>query len=285
MRIMLLSGPSPLTRGSRPCTSARRSRTGSIPAHAGQPSLAHNRPAWARVHPRSRGAAAIENLQRMDLAGPSPLTRGSRRRAQGPSAPWGSIPAHAGQPAALIAGGAGRRVHPRSRGAAHGDEHLHGRRQGPSPLTRGSHTSIRHADRPMGSIPAHAGQPRRCGWRRVLPRVHPRSRGAATLSDLSTMLDAGPSPLTRGSLQRRPQRQLLFGSIPAHAGQPAVAEPEARRRGVHPRSRGAAKLRRSAKSAWLGPSPLTRGSHVRGRDRSGESGSIPAHAGQPSTTC
>ncbi len=75
-------GPSPHTRGSPlqcgPVAPAR----GSIPAYAGQPPSPPSNLATGRVHPRIRGAARLPSARRKLAGGPSPHTRGSRRRAR-----------------------------------------------------------------------------------------------------------------------------------------------------------------------------------------------------------
>ena len=112
------SGPSPLTRGSRRTRRPWRSRTGSIPAHAGQPPRRQAAPHTPRVHPRSRGAAYASVYFGDIREGPSPLTRGSLHGHAGVVVHLGSIPAHAGQPRITMDARIGTWVHPRSRGAA-----------------------------------------------------------------------------------------------------------------------------------------------------------------------
>ncbi len=196
-------------------------------------------------------------------------------------APKGSIPAHAGQPTSRHKEATMSRVHPRSRGAAVAGFRICRPNLGPSPLTRGSLPADPAAAPSVGSIPAHAGQPKlmgRCGrWL----RVHPRSRGAALITDDRGPLPAGPSPLTRGSLDLQDVAPGVMGSIPAHAGQPHRASFSRTLRGVHPRSRGAATTPRTSGSRARGPSPLTRGSPFSRAPAGADPGSIPAHAGQP----
>ncbi len=175
----------------------------------------------------------------------------------------------------------GNRVHPRSRGAADNDLTEDLANKGPSPLTRGSRPRPHRLELIPGSIPAHAGQPRRCQSTGPWPWVHPRSRGAAIEDEIRASLEQGPSPLTRGSLVDLFQVDLDAGSIPAHAGQPARAWPSRRRSRVHPRSRGAAISFAAMQADREGPSPLTRGSPDCRVRRSPRAGSIPAHAGQP----
>ncbi len=274
-------GPSPPTRGSPGHLPLRVHRRGSIPAHAGEPrsDAPHvgSIPAHAgepgrgvasrarrRVHPRPRGGAALSRRGGGLDRGPSPPTRGSREELLLELLQRGSIPAHAGEPARAPRSHPPRGVHPRPRGGASpGTTHRH-RPPGPSPPTRGSRACAGEVLGPAGSIPAHAGEPRR-GVPLTRPsRVHPRPRGGARGGDASRAPTTGPSPPTRGSRSRGRGRTTPRGSIPAHAGEPAR---RARRRGaprVHPRPRGGA----------LGAG---------GDDQHplGRAGSIPAHAGEP----
>ena len=58
----------------------------------------------------------------------------------------------------------------------------------------------------------------------VLP-VYPRPRGG-TLDAAATILsDSGLSPPTRGNPKRRLARRSVWGSIPAHAGEPYCVTP------------------------------------------------------------
>ncbi len=94
----------------------------------------------------------------------------------------------------------------------------------------------------------------------------------------------GPSPLARGNpdhLEHQDQRQ---GSIPARAGQPPSGCNRQAASRVHPRSRGATTTEGTPMQGVFGPSPLARGNQTAGRARDRCWGSIPARAGQPTTT-
>ncbi len=220
----ITSGPSPLTRGNPGQTAATAQTLGSIPAHAGQPWPAARRATWAGVHPRSRGPTPTSLSARPTWAGPSPLTRANPQATDESGRVLGSIPAHAGQPANVLAGDRHGRVHPRSRGPTTSLPIWPCRQAGPSPLTR---ANLVHATRQVGhegSIPAHAGQPclsHQSRWRR---RVHPRSRGPTFGSLKAALSKVGPSPLTRANPCTRPASLPSTGSIPAHAGQPLKAK-------------------------------------------------------------
>ncbi len=95
----------------------------------------------------------------------------------------GSIPAHAGQPNVEEQGYTLDGVDPRACGAAvvaTGAESTH---EGRSPRMRGSPMKRYRLAINLGSIPAHAGQPRQRARRVVGNGVDPRACGAAHCGD------------------------------------------------------------------------------------------------------
>ena len=90
----------------------------------------------------------------------------------------------------------------------------------------------------------------------------------------------GPSPLTRGKLNDSYELLLLFGTIPAHAGETSRLRPARRRLRDHPRSRGGNLIEGTGMIHGLGPSPLTRGKPPGTRESRERLGTIPAHAGE-----
>ncbi len=200
LRHILLSGSSPLARGTqpRPCRSLNRSRF--IPARAGNTRTVAIVPCSLPVHPRSRGehAGRFDHLGRW--IGSSPLARGTRERRPFPALDIRFIPARAGNtsiPArtrSLIA------VHPRSRG-----EHVFLARSGAmglgsSPLARGTPRGKRFLGAGRRFIPARAGNTALLMGAWVSPAVHPRSRGEHSGMVSARDMDAGSSPLARGTL-------------------------------------------------------------------------------------
>mgnify|MGYP006910074539 CR=1 FL=1 len=173
-----------------------------------------------RAHPRSRGATGNAATLTASPWGPSPLTRGNRRRWRTPSARQGPIPAHAGQPVVHRYTDLARGAHPRSRGATADFSRTATFSGGPSPLTRGNPLSWAQWVRRARPIPAHAGQPPvRRGQQRII-RAHPRSRGATPDHRHAHHGRQGPSPLTRGNRHGQAAHQHHPRPIPAHAGQP-----------------------------------------------------------------
>ena len=252
-------GPSPRARGILQQRRAHPRRAGSIPASAGNPASTPGRPGRARVHPRERGESDADVADRAVGAGPSPRARGipgpgaaRERRAR-------SIPASAGNPAALPAAGARPWVHPRERGESQGHR-IRGRGgRGPSPRARGIPALAFRIWGGSGSIPASAGNPAWRGWSSREVRVHPRERGESRRSHSGSGADPGPSPRARGIPGRAQAAERQRGSIPASAGNPRWRA--ARRWGprVHPRERGESCSERPARSSAAGPSPRARG--------------------------
>ena len=78
--------------------------------------------------------------------------------------------------------------------------------------------------RPVGSIPACAGEP--LPWRRETGslRVYPRVCGGTTDRAAFLWVVVGLSPRVRGNLGLHTQPDPANGSIPACAGEPEVAE-------------------------------------------------------------
>ncbi len=215
--------------------------------------------------------------------GPSPRTRGSRDEAQDHRHDLGSIPAHAGEPTARAEQTVTDRVHPRARGGATGDAPAGVRYRGPSPRTRGSRPTYRCVAVIRGSIPAHAGEPAGSVACAAARGVHPRARGGAMNPQLHLKRDDGPSPRTRGSHSARWLMESIQRSIPAHAGEPPRPRPTAGGHRVHPRARGGAGCSTEWSAYNPGPSPRTRGSRPGRLGRAAVQGSIPAHAGEPSS--
>ena len=175
----VLTGSSPLTRGTpcRVCTCVRC--RGLIPAHAGNTRKARAQSTSVRAHPRSRGEHRRRGGLLVVARGSSPLTRGT--------------PAH--DRAVRGAGWA----HPRSRG-----EHLFiksgsGANDGSSPLTRGTPRRILRDVGRSGLIPAHAGNTLTSLSLGLSLRAHPRSRGEHNWPTVGVEPSSGSSPLTRGT--------------------------------------------------------------------------------------
>ena len=119
------------------------------------------------------------------IIGLSPPTRGNRQRRLGTSGARGSIPAHAGEPAAIPSGARLARVYPRPRGGTARSDVVEMLRSGLSPPTRGNLIACENPYCELRSIPAHAGEPRvvNCvfGGRGVYPRPRGGTKDARYL--------------------------------------------------------------------------------------------------------
>ncbi len=152
---------------------------------------------------------------------------------------------------------------------------------GLSPRTRGNHSRNGVEQDIVGSIPAHAGEPFLYNIRLVLVRVYPRARGGTIRRLDTSMIPRGLSPRTRGNPGQDAGREALHGSIPAHAGEPAVPTRPPISSTVYPRARGGTGIKALVSTSSMGLSPRTRGNLCRGSWPTAETGSIPAHAGEP----
>ena len=178
-----------------------------------------------------------------------------------------------------------RGVYPRPRGEAFSVSGIAASVSGLSPPTRGSPLLAPGASHPLRSIPAHAGKPQRSIGRRDDGSVYPRPRGEASVLVPARSSASGLSPPTRGSPQYGGWADNVYRSIPAHAGKPHRAHVPATRREVYPRPRGEAERWEVIDDGVDGLSPPTRGSPRSGPVEHRPAGSIPAHAGKPSSRC
>ena len=90
---------------------------------------------------------------------------------------------------------------------------------GPSPRVRGK---LYRAPKFFGrerSIPARAGETAIPSWVAIAVPVHPRACGGNPTTPGRVPPEDGPSPRVRGKLVLIRHRELVFGSIPARAGE------------------------------------------------------------------
>ena len=213
--------------------------------------------------------------------GLSPPTRGSRRSPSTSRRSRGSIPAHAGEPISVGSISIRWTVYPRPRGGAWASASSAIPMAGLSPPTRGSLLRIIKAKALRRSIPAHAGEPKHRDNLTGRDQVYPRPRGGAGAPKYRDANSAGLSPPTRGSRYLWCYRGAPTWSIPAHAGEPGAIKARHPVPWVYPRPRGGAADYATLGVALWGLSPPTRGSPVLGLKLVPLTGSIPAHAGEP----
>ena len=257
------AGLSPPTRGNPRIAPLLRPRRRSIPAHAGEPPRSTKIRRVTKVYPRPRGGTATSSGGSERIAGLSPPTRGNLCRASTRVAPQRSIPAHAGEPAAMTQRGGRVRVYPRPRGGTVALLRRAAAVRGLSPPTRGNRGAESRRAGHIGSIPAHAGEPAAISRARPDLGVYPRPRGGTPTSRGIPRGLTGLSPPTRGNPSSACGRRGAKRSIPAHAGEPPAK----------PVDIGVDK----------GLSPPTRGNRGVRAGNPQACGSIPAHAGEPRT--
>ena len=153
-------GLSPPTRGNLDHLAAMRPHFRSIPAHAGEPCADCHSADDTAVYPRPRGGTSSVKTPSRASSGLSPPTRGNHAEAIPSVLRYGSIPAHAGEPFISAPRRWARRVYPRPRGGTGGVGAGGGAAGGLSPPTRGNPNTRAARARTVGSIPAHAGEPR-----------------------------------------------------------------------------------------------------------------------------
>ena len=215
------AGLSPRVRGNHPCSAGPPLSERSIPACAGEPSVAIMRALYVQVYPRVCGGThRLGDAGGLGM-GLSPRVRGNRLLVNRQRVVQGSIPACAGEP---VSGGGhwcGRRVYPRVCGGTANRRFLSRPATGLSPRVRGNLLYPGYAGRPGRSIPACAGEPRRPDNEHEGGEVYPRVCGGTRRRGYRHDYRQGLSPRVRGN---HPAGCILKGhrrSIPACAGEPA----------------------------------------------------------------
>ena len=175
-------GLSPPTRGNHAAETSGKDLAGSIPAHAGEPKICRPVPRPSRVYPRPRGGTRFGWRSLAELQGLSPPTRGNLRQADDFRNQVRSIPAHAGEPRRNRRQHQSDEVYPRPRGGTTPTRSASRSPRGLSPPTRGNLTCESPFNLILGSIPAHAGEPRAASAPCRRRRVYPRPRGGTNMT-------------------------------------------------------------------------------------------------------
>ena len=234
----ILQGLSPRMRGNRTVSVDEPDGTGSIPAHAGEPSSTRRSPRSNRVYPRACGGTEDWWAVQWTLTGLSPRMRGNRAHGHDGVQAGGSIPAHAGEPSVVSVPPALIWVYPRACGGTRTWMLACSAPTGLSPRMRGN---LRRWGRPpprSWSIPAHAGEPRRRHCRSRCQGVYPRACGGTRGIPPAACREMGLSPRMRGNPLAHSTRRSGAGSIPAHAGEPRSGPGRCRQTRVYPRACG-----------------------------------------------
>ena len=316
-------------RGNLSAGNATQAWIGSIPACAGEPIQRLDHAASIPVYPRVCGGTKPLGSITLKSQGLSPRVRGNLLLAAPDVARSRSIPACAGEPDHTDLYVDLFPVYPRVCGGTNKRRYVAMWCGGLSPRVRGNRLTAGPSYSWHRSIPACAGEPpstlegprssrvypRVCGepCRHLPPRnsstVYPRVCGGTVETTWKALTTRGLSPRVRGNRIGYMLRVLPTGSIPACAGEPAPASPDAstaRLRSI-PACAGepSAWPALQALSARCGLSPRVRGNqvsrmffkltlgqrsipacagepgHRAGSSADGDSRSIPACAGEP----
>ncbi len=283
LHVIVVRGPPPLARGTRPPLYRRLLALRTTPARAGNTRSTTTPSSSTTDHPRSRGEHPFQRGWSLVGSGPPPLARGTHNPGHWLRRDWRTTPARAGNTPSCSVRWCASSDHPRSRGEHAGRGRERGAHRGPPPLARGTR---RRGQPPCGrarTTPARAGNTRRGrpgGWCRA---DHPRSRGEHASSERARSSSAGPPPLARGTHPPFDGVDRGRRTTPARAGNTRAPSPADRSPSDHPRSRGEHAANSLAARSRAGPPPLARGTrrllHVR------ESGArtTPARAGNTTT--
>ena len=194
-----IHGPSPRVRGNHAFPARPVIRVGTIPAGAGEPADRGRTARSAGDHPRGCGGTFCLPRTKKSSSGPSPRVRGNPGARSCPLTRAGTIPAGAGEPASAPSTHASYRDHPRGCGGTKSRRWSGGSTAGPSPRVRGNRTALNGVDRPLGTIPAGAGEPTRICRGRCGRWDHPRGCGGTGGKRKEKPKVGGPSPRVRGN--------------------------------------------------------------------------------------
>ena len=275
-------GLSPRVRGNRGGIQVGPCPRGSIPACAGEPAGAGGGAGQDKVYPRVCGGTARRRPPKSPGKGLSPRVRGNPGITAA-SRYWpGSIPACAGEPLCLCAGGGQQGVYPRVCGGTSDMAAQRSAAPDLSPRVRGNQAAKRGISGSNRSIPACAGEPHDSTLTAASAAVYPRVCGGTPITPPPTPAPRGLSPRVRGNPTAATTTAAWNGSIPACAGEPLPAGWVASRRGVYPRVCGGTHVPGGSVLWLMGLSPRVRGNQCGRSDESCGAGSIPACAGEPS---
>ena len=196
---------------------------GSIPARAGEPRVSLTPRSPLTVYPRACGGTRHHTERLGCCTGLSPRVRGNHSHEWRDVSGRGSIPARAGEPTWLHPRRSRAKVYPRACG-------------GTASIGSSISTSIGLSPRVRGN--------------RSLPRnhvlfyaVYPRACGGTTGALWMPMQATGLSPRVRGNRPRCRYQNPSLRSIPARAGEPLPAAPDAdASEWVYPRACGGTAL-------------------------------------------
>ena len=188
---------------------------GPIPAYAGEPAAAAAFGFAIRAYPRVCGGTSLELYKAQGIKGLSPRMRGNRMSAAQAAAPYGPIPAYAGEPQSGWPW-----AYPRVCGGTFQTSPKTAWVQGLSPRMRGNPRVPAPALCNPGPIPAYAGEPSASHRYPCRTRAYPRVCGGTDSHYISKHQTEGLSPRMRGNQLWLDSASAVDGPIPAYAGEP-----------------------------------------------------------------
>ena len=156
--------------------------------------------------------------------------------------------------------------------------------EGLSPRVRGNRHGPAKRRECLRSIPARAGEPLRRIRQFGQMGVYPRACGGTPPTYSPVWPDGGLSPRVRGNLRPDSNAPPARRSIPARAGEPVRAIAIAGDLPVYPRACGGTIFAANTAALGAGLSPRVRGNRYVGIPERGRGRSIPARAGEPTST-
>ena len=153
--------------------------------------------------------------------------------------------------------------------------------RGLSPRRRGNRRTVGRIGGPAGSIPAQAGEPSIAIVTVCSKRVYPRAGGGTAPRFSASKAGKGLSPRRRGNQSMYRSVLICSGSIPAQAGEPSPSWSGSTNPRVYPRAGGGTEPYPGPTNDEAGLSPRRRGNPWFSAVIGGDSGSIPAQAGEP----
>ena len=152
-------GLSPRMRGNRSCLSRWIVSSGTIPAHAGEPTVRLLPHCQSRDYPRACGGTIQWQAHKWFCRGLSPRMRGNPDPQANEIFGCGTIPAHAGEPHPDYKESGPKRDYPRACGGTNPVQPNNAGHEGLSPRMRGNPRVKHCSTKCAGTIPAHAGEP------------------------------------------------------------------------------------------------------------------------------
>ena len=194
---------------------------------------------------------------------------------------YGSIPASAGEPPALVRRRMLSKVYPRECGGTPAWLWVEKVVPGLSPRVRGNPLGKTGFKYPQRSIPASAGEPSSKYRTKGANKVYPRECGGTQYHSTMNRGVTGLSPRVRGNHDQYVALAKTGGSIPASAGEPPQMALEGSPSWVYPRECGGTVFISGTAVTFRGLSPRVRGNLCPGQDNERCWRSIPASAGEP----